>query len=57
LEKVGIGMSIARYATDDPFEAESYVGKLSHLSKGALKQIRDDLWDYDYLHGRKSPSW
>lgn len=57
LEKVGIGMSLARYATDDPFEAESYVSKLLPLSIEALKQIKDDLWDYDYLHGRKTPTW
>lgn len=55
--KAQLALEIARYATSDILEGESMAVDLMPLSYEALKQIRDDLWDYDYLHGRKSPTW
>ena len=55
--KAELALEIARYATSDILEGESMAVDLMPLSYEALKQIRDDLWDYDYLHGRKSPTW
>lgn len=55
--KAQLALEISRYATDDVREGESMAVDLMPLSFESLKQIRDDLLDYDHLHGRITPRW